>query len=54
MLNCFPPVSVTPRKLTYLYQKFNFIAISRWLERQKAEGSRQKAEGRKQKAVKKE
>ena len=29
-LNSFAYVSITPRKLTYLYQKFNFIAISRW------------------------
>jgi len=31
-------VSTTHRNLTSLYQKFNFIAISRWFERQKAEG----------------
>ena len=29
-LNSFASVSITPRKLTYLYQKFNFIAIFRW------------------------
>jgi len=29
-LNFFTPVSITPRKLTYLYQKFYIIAIWRW------------------------
>jgi hypothetical protein len=36
--------------LTYLYQKFNFIAISKWLKSQKAVGSRQEKESRRQKA----
>jgi hypothetical protein len=29
-LNSFISVSISPWKLTYLYQKLNIIAISRW------------------------
>jgi len=49
----------SPQKLTYLYQKFNFMAISRWLhrsngemggwggrEKQQTESSRQRIPGR--------
>jgi len=53
-----------PQKLTYLYQKLKIIAISRWLERQKAEGppalrlrrasSEQQTEGGRRKAPGKE
>jgi len=48
-----------PPKLTYLYQKFDFIAISKWFrpvresggKRHKAVGSRQEPEVRGQKSV---
>jgi len=42
-----------PEGLTYLYQKLNIIAISRWsrVRRQKAESSKQQAGEAKYKAV---